>query len=196
MLCVGILLAPTIILQHNLVLKAVQSALFLVLALCSVSFGKRRLVTGSLIFVVSTIIINLFSPAGEVILRVGGVPITRGSLSVGLSKATTLASLLYLSRFCVRPSVRLPGRMGAFVSDTFGYLNQLLARRERMGRNRIVQRLDQLFESVYGCGTDAKPSEYPRKGKNSVAGVAVLIGVLIMNWAAVFFPFSSLLQAG
>ena len=195
LLCAGLLLAPAIILQHNLILRAAQSVQFLFLALISVPFGKKRLVIGSLIFVASTIILNLFSPVGEVLVRIAGVPVTRGALSVGVSKATTLASLLFLSRLCVRPSVRLPGRLGAFVSATFGYLNKLLARKERIGRNRIVQRLDQLFESVYGNGLDEQPAGNPPRGRNTISGVAVLTAIIIVNWTAVFFPFSSLLAA-
>jgi len=191
LLITGLLLAPAIILQQNLAVKSVQTGLFLGLALLSVSDGKRRLVIGSCIFIATTIIVNLFSPVGRVILQIGVLRITLGALQVGISKATTLASLLYLSRICVRPSVRLPGVLGCYVSETFAYLGKLLARRERVSRHNLVQSLDEQFESIFNS-EDEQPAGLPRSG-NTVIGVLVLTTILIVNWGALFFPFSTLL---
>jgi hypothetical protein len=189
----GLLLAPAIILQQNLLVKGAQAALFFVLAVISVSTGRRRLFLGSLIFVTTTIVVNLMSPVGRVLLRIGPLPITRGALTVGISKATTLACLLYLSRFCVRSTVRLPGRPGRYVSDTLAYLNRLLAGRKGVSRRNLVQRLDEIFDSVYEEQRFVGNGFY---GRNTGAGIAVLASLLIANWGMVFFPFSSLLGEG
>ncbi|MCK5408419.1 MAG: hypothetical protein KAJ37_13215, partial [Candidatus Krumholzibacteria bacterium] len=85
----GLLLAPAIIVQQNLIVKTAQTVVFLVLALLSVSVAKRRLFIGSIIFMTTTIVVNLFSPVGRVMLRIGPLAVTRGALVVGLSKATT-----------------------------------------------------------------------------------------------------------
>jgi hypothetical protein len=194
LLSTGLLLAPAIILQQNLAVKSVQAGLFLGLALLSVSVGKRRLVIGSCIFIATTIIVNLLTPAGRVILRIGLLRITLGALQVGISKATTLASLLYLSRICVRPSVRLPGVPGRYVSETFTYLGKLLARRERVSRHNLVQSLDEQFESIFESD-DQQPAGLPRAG-NTVIGLLVLATLLLVNWGALIFPFSTLLATG
>jgi hypothetical protein len=182
----GLLLAPAIIVQHHLIIKAAQTFVFLVLALLSVSVAKRRLFIGGLVFMTATIVVNLFSPVGQVILRIGPVTITRGALIVGLSKATTLGCLLYLSRFCIRPSVRLPGMLGRYVSETFAYLSKLLARRRKLSRKNLVQRLDEIFDTVYN---EQRFGSHLIRGRNTFAGVAILASLLVVNWGLVFFPF-------
>ena len=194
LLLTGLLLAPALILQKNIAVKAVQTGLFLGLALLSVSAGRRRLVIGSYVFIVTTIFVNLLSPVGRVILQIGPLRITLGALYVGISKATTLASLLYVSRICVRPSVRLPGVLGRYVSETFAYLGKLLARRERVSRHNLVQSLDEQFESILGSDGD-RPAGLPTAG-NTLVGVLALAALLIANWGALFFPFSILLAEG
>ncbi len=189
----GLLLAPAIIIQQNLTVKAAQTAVFLILALLSVSVAKRRLIVGSIIFMMSTIAINLFSPVGRVMLWIGPLAITRGALIVGLSKATTLVCLLYLSRFCVRPSVKLPGTLGRYVSETFAYLNKLLAGGGKLTRKNLVQRLDEIFDTVYD---EQRFNSHFKEGRNTLAGAAVLVSLLVVNWGLVFFPFSSLLGVG
>lgn len=189
----GLLLAPAIIVQQNLIVKAAQTVLFLILALLSASVAKRRLFVGSIVFMTTTIVVNLFSPVGRVILRIGPLTITRGALVVGLSKATTLGCLLYLSRFCIRPSVRLPGTLGRYVSETFTYLNMLLARARMLPRKNLVRRLDEIFDTVY---EKQRFNSHLIEGRNTFAGVAVLLSLVVVNWGLVFFPFSTLLGAG
>ena len=187
----GLLLIPAIILQRHLTIKASQTCLFLGLALLSVSAGKRRLVVGSLIFVVTTIVVNLFSPVGRVILKVGPLRVTEGALRVGISKAMTLTSLLYVSRFCVRPSVRLPGIVGQTVSATFAYLGKLLAEGKRLFRHDVVRSLDERFERIYN--SDDHPPAGSPAGGNTVVGLLTLTTLLLVNWGALFLPFSALL---
>lgn len=189
----GLLLAPAIIVQQNLIVKAVQTVVFFILALLSVSVAKRRLIVGSIVFMTTTIVVNLFSPVGRVMLRIGPLTVTRGALIVGLSKATTLGCLLYLSRFCIRPSVRLPGTLGRYVSETFAFLSKLLVRRRKLPRKNLVQRLDEIFDTVY---KEQRFSSHFIEGRNTFAGVAVLVFLLVVNWGLVFFPISTLLGAG
>jgi hypothetical protein len=190
----GLLLAPAVIFQPNLVIKVAQTALFLSLAVWLVPSGRRRLVVGSVVFMATTIVVNLFSPAGRVLLRIGPFPVTRDAMEIGISKATTLASLLYLSRTFVRPSVQLPGVVGRTVSLTFDYLNRLVAGRQRlMGRN-WARRVDELFAGIYAEQRDAGgPAPGPRTAPCAVVAV---VSLLVVNWSSVFFPFSILLREG
>jgi hypothetical protein len=192
LLIAGLLLAPAIVLQQNIIVKALQSALFLVLAVASVPTGKRRLVIGSVVFMITTVTVNLFSPAGRVILQIGPVRITQGALRLGISKATTVASLLFLSRSFVRSSVRFPGVLGRYIAQTFAYLGRLTARRERITRRNVVRRLDELFGSILNSSDEEYGSRISRAG-NTTIGVLALILLLIVNWGALFLPFSALL---
>ena len=193
LLITGLLLAPTIILQHSLAVKSAQTCLFLSLGLLSVSTGKGRLVVGSCILIATTIIVNLFSPVGQVIVRIGPLRITLGALRLGISKATTLASLLYVSRFCVRPSVRLPGVLGRYVAETFFYLSKLVARDKRLTRHNLVRSLDEHFESILTSGGGPSGSfsaeVHEVHDVNTTVGVLVLALLLIVNWGALFFSF-------
>jgi hypothetical protein len=189
-----LLLAPAIILQQNLLVKVSQTVLFLVLAVLTVSTGKTRLVVGSCIFMIATIIVNLFSPVGRLILRVGPLRITLGALHVGIFKAATLASLLYISRICVRPSVRLPGVLGLYISQALAYLNKLLAGRQRLVQRKLIQRLDEQFEILFD---EVEPyNEHPPPTRNTADGLLFMAVLLIVNWGAVFFPISALLGEG
>ena len=188
LLVTGLLLAPTVILQHDLVVKSVQTCLFLTLAVLSLSARKRRLVVGSCILIATTIVVNLFSPVGQVILRIGALSITLGALRLGISKATTLASLLYISRFCVRPTVRLPGVPGRYVAETFGYLSKLLAGGRRLSRHNLVQSLDEQFENIFNSGYRQSGAEqtgadeaHGGHSANTPAGVLALALLLIAN---------------
>jgi hypothetical protein len=191
LLVTGLLLAPAIILQQNLAVKIAQVVLFLGLALAAVTEGRRRLLIGGLVLIGTTILVNLFSPAGKVVFNLGPLRITRGALHLGVAKATTLASLLYVSRFCVRPSVRLPGAAGRYVSETFTYLGKLLSRRTRISRHNLVRTLDEQFESILESADQA--GELRSVAGRSLAGILVLAAVLGANWVAVFFPLSILL---
>jgi hypothetical protein len=187
----GLLLVPAIILQQHLAVKAAQTCLFLGLAMLSVPAGKRRLIVGSAIFIVTTIIVNLFSPVGRVIVKFGPLRVTQGALRVGLSKATTLTSLLYVSRFCVRPTVRLPGLVGQTVSETFTYLGKLLAEGRRLSRHDVVRSLDERFEKIFNS-EDQLPAGQT-SGGSTVIGLLALAILLLVNWGALFLPFSALL---
>jgi hypothetical protein len=190
----GLLLAPAVIFQPDLGVKAVQTALFLSLALWLVPSGRRRLVVGSIVFMATTIVVNLFSPAGRVLMRIGPFPVTRDAMEIGISKATTLVSLLYLSRIFVRPSVQLPGVVGRTISLTFGYLNRLLAGRQPLAGRNWVRRLDELFAGIYAGQQD---SGRPAPGTRTTPwGVVVVVSFLVVNWSSVFFPFSILLGEG
>jgi hypothetical protein len=192
MLFAGLLLSPSIILQQNLAVKSVQTVLFFTLAMLSVAAGRRRLVVGSSIFIATTIMVNLLSPVGKLLVQIGPLRITRGALEVGIAKATTLVSLLYVSRICVRPSVRLPGTVGSTIAQTFDYLSRLLARGRRISRKNLVQNLDEQFEEI--LEDKDGPSGNRTANGNTVSGIVVLSVLLIANWAALFFPFSALLE--
>ena len=191
LLITGLLLSPTVILQRNLAVKSVQTCLFLALAVLSVSGGKRRLIIGSCLLIATTIIVNLFSPVGQVIMRIGPLSITLGALRLGIDKATTLASLLYISRFSVRPAVRLPGTLGRYIAETFAYLGKLLAAGKRLSRQNLIQSLDEQFESVFESGT--RQIGESSAGGNTPVGLLASVVLLLMNWTALFLPFSALL---
>ncbi len=182
----GLLLAPAVILQDSLIAKAAQTCLFLFLALLTVRAGRKRLLTGSVVFALSTVAINLLSPVGKVLFEAGPIRITQGALRLAVAKALTLVCLLYISRFCVRSSVSLPGMLGRYISKTFYYLNELLRLRTGLGRGNLVGRLDEIFDTVYNKQQNSCSSPIAR---TTAGGAIVLVILLAMNWGLVFFPY-------
>ena len=108
----GLALAPALWLQGRLAWKAAQALLFFALAAWARPRGRWRAGLASLIFLAVTVALNLAVPLGRVLWRVGPWKITQGALEAGLGKGLTLVGLAYLSRFCVRPELRLPGTVG------------------------------------------------------------------------------------
>ena len=60
-------------------------------------------------------------------------------------------------------------------------------------RKNLVQRLDEIFDTVYN---EQRFNSHLIEGQNTFAGVAVLLSLLVVNWGLVFFPFSALLGVG
>jgi hypothetical protein len=85
----------------------------------------------------------------------------------------------------------LPGVLGRTVSETFTYLGRLLSRGQRVSRHNLIQSLDEQFESILDDESQ-QTADLPAGG-NTVIGLFVLAALLIVNWGALFFPFSALL---
>ena len=189
LLVTGLCIAPTIILQNDLLIKLFQ--VFLFVGLYSVNLvnkvnKKRLLLFGSFVFCISTVVLNLFSPLGKVLVKIGPFPITEGSLNSGLSKGLTIIGLVYLSRFSVRSNLNIPGAFGSYISKTLFYLNCFAEEKKSIAHKDIFGSLDALFEKVYN---DKKYSRVVRSGKSSLYGVILLLVLILLNWASVFYSF-------
>ncbi len=178
----GLLLSPALWLQSHLAWKAAQALLFFGLAAWARPRGWWRAGLASLVFLAATVAVNLAVPLGRVIWRVGPWRITQGALDSGLAKGLTLVGLAYLSRFCVRPELRLPGAAGRYVARTLFYLNRLLELRARLSLARLSDTLDALLESLWS----QSPAGAAARTRFSVAGLAVLAGLAAVNYGILF----------
>ena len=175
----GLLLAPALLLQRRLEVKAVQLLLLFALAWRADPARIARSALGSLLFLVVTVLVNLATPLGRVLARIGPLAVTEEALQGGLAKALTLVALIYLSRFFIRRSLVLPGAPGRYVGGTFQYLNRLLELRSRIRLRHLVADLDRAFEEVYRrpLKSGAEPP-----GRNTPSGLALLAGLLALNY--------------
>lgn len=145
---------PAFLFQKNLTVLAGEAAAFFFLALTR--RGKLRLLP-SLLMIAGIIFFSLLSPHGQVVARWGTLAITTGALGAGLRRGVTLAGMVFLSQLAVSPQVRLPGRVGAFVVDMFGVLEQLVGKqqefrqalRKKDGAGGVMAALDQRLYQVY-----------------------------------------------
>jgi hypothetical protein len=159
----GLLLAPSLWLQARPAFKAAQALLFFALAAWARPRGCWRAGLASLVFLTVTVAVNLAVPLGRVLWLVGPWKITQGALEAGLGKGLTLVALAYLSRFCVRPDLRLPGTAGRYVARTFFYLNRLLDLRRSISLRSLAKTLDRTLETLWAESPGRKPAIAARK---------------------------------
>lgn len=145
---------PAFLFQKNLTVLAGEAAAFFFLALTR--RGKLRLLP-SLLMIAGITFFSLLSPHGQVVARWGTLAITTGALEAGLRRGVTLAGMVFLSQLAVSPQVGLPGRVGAFVVDMFGVLEQLVGKQQEFrqalwkkdGAGGVMAALDQRLYQVY-----------------------------------------------
>jgi hypothetical protein len=178
----GLLLAPSLWLQAHLAWKAAQALLFFVLAAWVRPRGWWRAGLASLVFLAATVVVNLAVPLGRVLWRVGPWRITQGALESGLAKGLTLVGLVYLSRFCVRPDLRLPGAAGRYVARTLFYLNRLLELRRTLTLTRLAGSLDRVLLELW----TQSPARAAARTRFSAGAVAVLGGLVAANYGILF----------
>jgi len=109
----GLVVIPSFVLQRSLLLKSL--CIFLYAVLCFVLRRRTRPVLSvirSVILVICITLAHLLTPAGKILVRVGGFPITSLALESGLYRGLTLAGLFYISSFYIRRDIRLPGTVG------------------------------------------------------------------------------------
>jgi hypothetical protein len=189
----GLALSPALWLQAHLAWKAAQALLFFALAAWARPRGWWRAGLASLVFLAATAAVNLAVPLGRVLWRVGPWSITQGALESGLAKGLTLVGLAYLSRFCVRPDLRLPGAAGRYVARTLFYLNRLLELRARLSLSRLADSMDAVLESLWSQSPGRKPALAARKpapaaprARLSAGAFAVLAGLAAVNYGILF----------
>jgi len=133
-------------------------------------------------FFVAVVAFNLAAPAGRVLLELGAFSLTEGSLSVGLTKAFSLTSLLLLSKIGIRRDLELPGRLGRLLTLTLAYVRYLLEANVKLLARDPVGRLDGLLleaRRIVGTRLPAAAAT-----GSTVPGIAILAGLLTLNWAA------------
>lgn len=181
----GLLISAAVLLQQNLEIKAIQTAFFLGLAAAANPSIVKSVVPGSMVFLAVTVLVNLLTPMGRVLLRLGPLPITESALRAGLAKGLTLVCLAYISRFFVRRTLRLPGKLGRYVGKTFFYFNCLLQYRRKLSIRHLVRSLDEVFETAYN--QQGRREEAPAAG-NTPEGIALVVALLAMNYGLLFLP--------
>ena len=180
----GMATVPAFLLQRRIDVKAGQVAVFCLLVVLSGTKGGLRLLRTVLILLFSTVLFNLVTPFGRVLVEWGPLVVTQGALSTGLLKGLTLVGLMLLSRLSVRRSVVLPGVLGLYASTTLAYLNHMLEEPRRVPGRGLLLRLDELFESVLMRETLQRPRG--TAGPQTI-GIVAAAAFVAANWSLFFF---------
>lgn len=201
----GLLIVPAFLLLENPLVKTAHLLLFaLLLLLC----GKSIRVLPSVIIFASVVLINLVRPYGELLFSFLGLRITRGALELGINKAATLLGLILLSRFFVRSTIKLPGKIGSLLGKTFLYFEQITERWKTVEGHSLFERLDSLLVSISDhrhipregpksspSAPSSQPSETPPQeaegtqstgasvsGSSRFVGFLFLSGLVVLHW--------------
>jgi len=183
----GALLFPPFLLQQDLVVRAGLIAAFVALNALA---GRRIRVLQSILVAAGIAAFNLVIPTGRVLLAPLGLAITEGALKSGLMKATAMTGLVFLSRFSIRPNLRLPGRIGGLIGRSLFYFEAIMGQRRRIDRKDIIGSIDALLLSVTETGAaegagkplaDRAPTGEGTGGRGKA--VAGLIAIVLLNWA-------------
>jgi len=138
-LSLGLLLTLALMFSPDL---RFQAALSIILVITDRS---RIRIIPTLVMSASIISFNLLMPFGRVIATPAGFPLTEGALVLGIKKALALEGMLFISRWMLKPGIRLPGRSGSLVSQAFGILGHLTAERKKLDPNKLIESMDDIM---------------------------------------------------
>jgi len=117
-----VIFIPTFLFQTSLTVRILQT---IVLVFIYIFTGRKfRIIPNALLFF-SVTAAHLFQPIGMVITTIGGLSITMGALTSGVSRSLLLIGLIYISRISVSPHLNLPGRFGHLLGSVFFYFETI-----------------------------------------------------------------------
>jgi hypothetical protein len=179
----GALCIPPFLLQQDIVVRAALIAVFMLL---DVAGGKRVRLLPFVVVAAGIVLFNLVIPTGKVLASLLGFAVTEGALRSGLMKATAMTGLILLSRFSIRPDLRLPGMIGGLMGRSLYYFEGIMNQRNRIDRRDIIGSVDALLLSVRSSAVPIQDG--PRKAAGGVPanalGTAAVIAIVAVNWAA------------
>ena len=151
--------------------------------------GKKNNPLVSVLLMVGIVFFNLLAPYGKVLAEWGPLRVTQGSLLAGLQKAVTVEGLLMLSGACVKRDMRLPGKFGALVGESFRLLELLRERKGALRHGNIIEGIDwlllELEDAETGAGNQANSAEgqaRPRLSfKRKPKGILILAAMIIVT---------------
>jgi hypothetical protein len=187
----GILVSLAYLFQSSLPVRAIMLAVFLAVAALS---GKRVSPLATILVSAGIVAANLLVPIGKVIWKIGPFPVTEIALLEGLGKALTFEGLVYISKACILPSLRLPGRFGGIIAAAFVYYDRIIEYKGSIRPASLIRDADDLmlkvWEAPMGDGTSGAGSAAhgPSSRSGSKAGAAILVVVVLAAWAALLLP--------
>ncbi|TFG81783.1 MAG: hypothetical protein E4H20_09095, partial [Spirochaetales bacterium] len=107
--------------------------IILAAAVVAAWFSGRRLSPLTTVLVMTGIVTaNLLVPLGRKLLVLGPLIITETALRGGFEKAITFEALVFISKACLGPGLRLPGVFGAFFAKALRTYDRILAYKGRI----------------------------------------------------------------
>lgn len=200
-LCIaGLLAMPALLFNSSTIFR---SALFLFFwFLCILSLKKTNPPI-TILIILGVIFINLLAPYGRVLLHIGAFKVTLGALMTGIKRAVTLEGLIMLSKLAIRSDLKLPGRFGSLLSESFVFFALITDSKKRITRKNFFTDLDNLLLDLSRWEGESFSAAIPLAAvpgavkKTTPPGFFILITALIicwLFWAAPYLLKSSLIN--
>jgi len=142
----GAAISGAYLFQRSLGIRALMFLLFLAAAWLS---GKRLSILTALLVSVGIVAANLLVPVGRILARLGPLRITETALLDGIGKALVFEGLVHISKACILPSLRLPGRFGALVASAFLYYDRIVEYKGSVKPATLVRDADALMMRLW-----------------------------------------------
>ncbi len=113
---------PLFLFQTSFYVRIFQTVSVIILFLLR---GKRFKVLPNVLLFTGITTAHLLQPAGEILLTVFGLSITKDALVSGVSKSLLLIGLVYISRISISSRLLLPGRAGRLLGSVFFYFEKI-----------------------------------------------------------------------
>jgi len=112
------------------------------------------------IFVIAGIVgANLLVPVGRVLWHWAGITVTETALLNGMERAITFEALVLISKATLNPSLKLPGKAGAFLAEALVFYELLLSCKPKIRLQSFITDIDALLISVYN--EEIIPGKHP-----------------------------------
>lgn len=111
--------------------------------------GRKHSVPTIILTMLGIIIANLLVPVGKKLFSIGPFPITETALLEGLKKAVSFEALIFISRACILPDLKLPGKIGAFFSEALIAYERILQQKDKIKISGFIKSIDEVLLIVY-----------------------------------------------
>lgn len=179
----GVALSAALLAQPHL---AGRIAMLLAAAFAAWLSGRKLSPMMTVLVIASIVGANLLVPLGKKLASLGPITITEIALMEGLEKAITFEALMFISKACLGPALRLPGRFGTFFADALRGYDRILERKGSVRMATFFKDVDEILLSVYYERNDDTVAALDQSGQNrrrlgrgdAVLALAILCSIL------------------
>lgn len=111
--------------------------------------GRKQSVLTTGFTMLGIIFANLLIPVGKKLFVIGPITITETALLEGLKKALSFEALIFISKACISPKLKLPGKIGAFFSEALKGYERILEQKSSIRIKDFIKSIDEILLSVY-----------------------------------------------
>ncbi len=178
----GMILAVIFLFENKLAVKAGMFVFFMAAVILA---GKRFSFATMLSVSAGIVAANLLVPSGKVLWSFGPIEITHYALLEGLIKALTFEGLMLVSKASIMQGLKLPGRVGRIVGESFLYYDRIIEYKGKIRAASLAADADAMMTAVW-------ENEVSGGGKTASARSpgSAIVNVLLFAAVAAFAALS------